>query len=74
MCGITGIYRPNQESISHKLIKKMTDAIAHRGPDGEGYFIDTDIALGHRRLAILDLTSAGNQPMRTSDGQFVRIG
>ena len=71
MCGIAGIYRPGQEPISHKLIKRMTDAIAHRGPDGEGYFIDIDIALGHRRLAVLDLTAAGNQPMSTLDRQLV---
>jgi asparagine synthase (glutamine-hydrolysing) len=73
MCGIAGIYRPGQEPISHKVIKKMTDAIAHRGPDGEGYFIDIDIALGHRRLAILDLTAAGSQPMSTADGQIVVV-
>lgn len=67
MCGIAGIYRPGQRSIEQGLIKKMTDAIAHRGPDGEGHFIDGDIALGHRRLAVLDLTPAGNQPMLTAD-------
>lgn len=71
MCGITGIYRPGQNSIQYKVVKKMTDAIAHRGPDGEGHFIDNDIALGHRRLAVLDLTAAGNQPMSTKDGKFV---
>ncbi|MDD5680952.1 MAG: asparagine synthetase B, partial [Candidatus Omnitrophica bacterium] len=71
MCGIAGIYRPGQESIERGLIKKMTDAIAHRGPDGEGHFIDRDIALGHRRLAVLDLTPAGNQPMLTADRQLV---
>lgn len=71
MCGIAGIYRPGQESIERGLIKKMTDVIAHRGPDGEGHFIDRDIALGHRRLAVLDLTPAGNQPMLTADRRLV---
>jgi asparagine synthase (glutamine-hydrolysing) len=46
----------------------MTDVIAHRGPDGEGFSIDSFVGLGHRRLAILDLTPAGHQPMRTGDG------
>lgn len=71
MCGIAGIYRPGQAAISYELIKKMTDAIAHRGPDGEGHFVDKDVALGHRRLAVLDLTAAGNQPMSTADRRFV---
>jgi len=51
----------------------MTDAIAHRGPDGDGYYVDVNLALGHRRLAILDLTPAGNQPMSDSDGQFIVV-
>ncbi len=49
----------------------MTDAIAHRGPDGEGHYIDGPLALGHRRLAIIDLSEAGHQPMATEDGRFV---
>ena len=49
----------------------MTDAIAHRGPDGEGFFTDGNVALGHRRLAIIDLSPAGHQPMATRDGRYV---
>jgi asparagine synthase (glutamine-hydrolysing) len=49
----------------------MTDAIAHRGPDGEGHYIDGPLGLGHRRLAIIDLSAAGHQPMATEDGRFV---
>ncbi len=46
----------------------MTDVIAHRGPDGEGFFVDDFVALGHRRLAIIDV-AAGQQPMGVLDGQ-----
>jgi asparagine synthase (glutamine-hydrolysing) len=49
----------------------MTDSIAHRGPDGEGSFIDGSLGLGHRRLAIIDLSPAGHQPMATEDNRFV---
>jgi asparagine synthase (glutamine-hydrolysing) len=49
----------------------MTDAIAHRGPDGEGHYIDGALGLGHRRLAIIDLSPAGHQPMASEDGRYV---
>jgi asparagine synthase (glutamine-hydrolysing) len=49
MCGIVGIYNKNK-IVSQEEIKSMTDAIKHRGPDGEGFFIKNNIALGHRRL------------------------
>ncbi len=49
---------------------RMTRAIAHRGPDGEGIFLDGPTGLGHRRLAVIDLTEAGRQPMSTDDGRF----
>lgn len=49
----------------------MTEAIAHRGPDGEGYDLNGEVGFGHRRLAVIDLTSAGQQPMRTADARFV---
>ncbi len=51
----------------------MTDAIAHRGPDDEGIFIDENIAFGHRRLSILDLSANGHQPMISADGRYILI-
>ncbi|MFM2062301.1 MAG: hypothetical protein RLZZ507_1971 [Cyanobacteriota bacterium] len=71
MCGIAGIFNYNGEPISPVLLSKMTDAIAHRGPDGEGFYIDSYIGLGHRRLAIIDLSDAGHQPMITKDGRYI---
>ena len=65
MCGIAGIISPDTSLVSIERLKKMTDAIAHRGPDGEGHWINSsgNISLGHRRLAIIDLSDAGKQPM-----------
>lgn len=68
MCGIAGIFNRNGEPVGNRLIKAMTDAIAHRGPDDEGHYIDINIALGHRRLSIIDLSPAGHQPMCNEDG------
>jgi asparagine synthase (glutamine-hydrolysing) len=70
MCGICGIFNLNGEPVSPVNLRKMTDAIAHRGPDGEGFYIDSFIGFGHRRLAIIDLSPLGHQPMTTPDGQF----
>jgi len=71
MCGIAGIFNLNGEPVSQVVLRKMTDAIAHRGPDGEGFYIDSFIGLGHRRLAIIDLSPAGHQPMSTEDGNYI---
>lgn len=63
MCGISGCYYSNSAAGDLRpLIEKMTDLITHRGPDGHGYFVEDEIALGHRRLSIIDL-SLGAQPM-----------
>ncbi len=70
MCGIAGIFNLNGEPVSAVFVRRMTDAIAHRGPDGEGFYIDSFIGLGHRRLAIIDLSPAGHQPMITADGNY----
>lgn len=70
MCGVAGYLNLSQEPASEGILKKMTDKIRHRGPDGEGQFIDGPLALGHRRLAIIDLSQAGHQPMHTPDGRY----
>lgn len=68
MCGIAGFIGVGADS----TLCQMTGALAHRGPDGEGYWIDDDTRafLGHRRLSILDI-AAGSQPMTTMDGELV---
>lgn len=71
MCGIAGIFNLNGQPVSSVVLRKMTDAIAHRGPDGEGFYVDSFVGLGHRRLAIIDLSSAGHQPMISNDQQVV---
>lgn len=70
MCGICGILDLSGRNPSYEALQGMTDAIAHRGPDGEGVFVSGPAGLGHRRLAILDLSPTGAQPMRTGDGRF----
>jgi asparagine synthase (glutamine-hydrolysing) len=73
MCGIIGIFNINGEPAAFKTIKAMADSIAHRGPDGEGFFVEGNIALGHRRLAILDTSDKGSQPMQSRDGNWVVV-
>ena len=71
MCGIVAIIQRDGAPVSPVVLKRMTDRLAHRGPNGEGFFVDGPVGLGHRRLAIIDLSAAGHQPMRTSDGGLV---
>lgn len=71
MCGIAGILNYEGRPVQNELIKRMTDSIAHRGPDDNGEFLDGSLGLGHRRLSILDLSKAGHQPMPTRDGKAV---
>lgn len=69
MCGIAGIISLNKNKVSVQRLKNMTDAVAHRGPDGEGQWINEggDVGLGHRRLSIIDLSSNADQPMHYMD-------
>jgi len=71
MCGIAGILHLDGEPVSYEILRRMTDAIAHRGPDGEGQWIEGNVGFGHRRLAIIDLSPAGHQPMFSVDHRFV---
>jgi asparagine synthase (glutamine-hydrolysing) len=71
MCGIAGLVNLDGEPVAPVQLRRMTDAIAHRGPDGEGSFTEGIVGIGHRRLAIIDLSEAGHQPMLTSDGRWI---
>ena len=73
MCGIAGVFNLDGQPLSTGLLKRMTDAIAHRGPDGEGHFTDGPVGLGHRRLSIIDLSAAARQPMGNETGEIVLV-
>lgn len=74
MCGIAGIVYKNSKT-KREDIKILTQALAHRGPDGEGFYFGNNFALGHRRLAILDISEAGHQPMQYEgkNGEYVIV-
>jgi len=69
MCGICGIYNFDGQPVDKELLQRMNNTLVHRGPDGEGYFIESNIGLGHRRLSIIDL-EGGKQPMGNEDGSI----
>jgi asparagine synthase (glutamine-hydrolysing) len=71
MCGIAGLYRSDRETAARLAV--MMNRLAHRGPDGHGAWSEEGIALGHCRLAILDLGETGKQPMLSADGRFVCV-
>lgn len=78
MCGIAGFFSPAQSRAQHEMqsiVEVMTEAMITRGPDDSGSWADpeTGIALGHRRLAILDLSPLGHQPMTSADGRFAIV-
>lgn len=72
MCGITGFINHQNIDDKNAFLTPMMEAIRHRGPDGEGRFIDEHVALGHLRLAIIDIDN-GSQPFISNDGRFVAI-
>ena len=73
MCGLVGVWRHDGGEADRKLIDLMLTPIAHRGPDGKGIWQHGRVALGHRRLSIIDLTEASGQPMLTRDGMGVLV-
>jgi asparagine synthase (glutamine-hydrolysing) len=74
MCAIVGIIpKSPQHSPDEGLVRRMTGLLAHRGPDGEGIWVKPGVGLGHRRLAIVDLSPTGAQPMSSQDGRFTIV-
>ena len=70
MCGFTGIYSQLLQP-DLALVKKMNSTLTHRGPDGNGYYSDNRIALGHSRLSIIDLSEAGKQPIMNENKDII---
>jgi len=75
VCGIAGIICEDERPVDAGLVKRMTDIIAHRGPNSEGFYIDRYIGLGNRRLAIVDLSESANQPMKYvgKNGEYIIV-
>jgi asparagine synthase (glutamine-hydrolysing) len=78
MCGISGFWdkvQPKSTDELHVIIQQMSDTLVHRGPDDRGSWVDADlgIALGHRRLAIVDLSPEGHQPMISAEGRYAIV-
>src|SRR5262245_31571621 len=73
MCGIFGMLAVDARSPDRELVLAALAPLASRGPDNEGVWIDGNMAFGHRRLAVLDPTSAGDQPMISADGRFAIV-
>ncbi len=73
MCGIAGLFHLDpQHKAGEEALRRMTGVLAHRGPDGDGFYIDGPAALGHRRLSVIDLAT-GDQPMASADGALVIV-
>src|SRR5512134_3357021 len=72
MCGITGLWNLDGQPVSPAMLECFTDSLAHRGPDGNGFYIDyeANLGLGHRRLAIIDTSDGGRQPKSFGDGRY----
>lgn len=73
MCGLAGIVWTRSAEEKRPVIQRMTDTIAHRGPDAEGHHVDEHVALGHRRLSIIDLSEEANQPMWDVSGRYAMV-
>lgn len=73
MCGICGVYNFDGRPADQRSVQQMMRPMKHRGPDDEGVFSEENVALGHVRLSILDLSAAGRQPMLSHDGRYVIV-
>jgi asparagine synthase (glutamine-hydrolysing) len=71
MCGVVGYLNVDDAPAAMRVVERMARAVAHRGPDGSGTWVEGPLALGHRRLAIIDLSAAAAQPMLSADGRYV---
>jgi asparagine synthase (glutamine-hydrolysing) len=71
MCGIAGLLELDGAPASASVTQRMIDMVRHRGPDGDAVWTENSVGLGHRRLAIIDLSPGGAQPMVSSDGRYV---
>src|SRR5688500_13712337 len=68
MCGFAGIVQFDSRPVEVERLRRMRDVMTHRGPDGAGLYTDGPVGLAHRRLAIVDISAAGEQPMTNEDG------
>ncbi|MCB0402019.1 MAG: asparagine synthase (glutamine-hydrolyzing) [Flavobacteriales bacterium] len=73
MCGIVGIFNLDGKPVESGVIEKMAAAMAHRGPDGEDFYTDNNLALGHRRLSIIDPNPRSSQPMTSGNGRWTIV-
>jgi asparagine synthase (glutamine-hydrolysing) len=71
MCGIAGVVAKRRNFDLEQVVRQMMGRVRHRGPDDEGFYLDGPVALGHRRLSIIDLSPLGRQPMSFADGNYV---
>jgi len=70
MCGIAGVLNLTNKAVDPRMIHCITDAMSHRGPDANGFYVEGEVALGHRRLSIIDLSNIANQPMSDASGRY----
>jgi asparagine synthase (glutamine-hydrolysing) len=73
MCGIAGWVNFKSRQVEETMMRRMTDAMAHRGPDSDGFFLGNGVGLGHRRLSIIDLSTSANQPYTDNSGRYVIV-
>ena len=73
MCGLNGILHLNHRRVDENQLVKMRDILEHRGPDDKGIYLNNNIGLGHRRLSIIDTSSAGHQPFIADNGRYIIV-